>query len=175
MGGASTRPRRRPAGLFDGLVKNQLAGKLVDVKDGVATFTVTGTTEGIDHGAKVALTVSATGKFHTASLRVTELTWKQSDDRDQGAVSPVSRLDATVTVRREVLPTPPPDLADPALAGVPKAEPPVALTHLHCTKTRRAFATGSSTRGTGTSPGRPIRTSFSGSTKWRACSSPRRR
>ncbi|MDB5313262.1 MAG: hypothetical protein JWO38_7464 [Gemmataceae bacterium] len=127
---AVTNPAAQTAGLFDGLVKNQLTGKLVGVKDGVATFTVTGTAEGIEHGAKVGMTVSATGQFHLASMRVVEIAWKQSDDRDQGPVSPASKLEAVVTVRRELLPQLPKELAEPALAGVPGADPPALLTHL---------------------------------------------
>jgi hypothetical protein len=125
-----TNPAAQAAGLFDGLVKNALVGKLTNVKDGVATFTVEGAAEGIEHGAKVALIVSATGKFHLASGRITELTWKQSDDREAGAISPASKVEANITLTREVLAQPPPELADAALAAVPKGDPPAAVTNL---------------------------------------------
>lgn len=102
----------RAAGLFDALSKNALAGKLTAVADGVATFTVTGTAEGIENGGPVTLTVSATGKYHVATGRVVELTWKQTDDRGQGPVSPAAKVEATITLRREVLAAPPAELAE---------------------------------------------------------------
>jgi hypothetical protein len=116
--------------LFDGLVKNGLVGKLTEVKDGRATFAIDGPAEGIEDGARVALSVSAVGKYDLASKRVVELTWKQRDDREQGAASPASRVEATVTLRREVLPQPPKELTDAALAAVPTGDPPAAMTHL---------------------------------------------
>lgn len=116
--------------LFDGLIENKLVGRLVEVKDGAAVFAVEGTAAGIEHGAKVSLTITATGKFDLASKRVTELTWKQKDERDQGPVNPASQLEATVTVRGESLAAPPQPLADAALAGLPKGEVPPILTYL---------------------------------------------
>src|SRR5207248_9100428 len=68
--------------LFDGVIKHALTGKLAEVRDGLAAFTVEATGEGIEQGAKVTLTVSATGKYDPNSRRVVELTWKQKDDRD---------------------------------------------------------------------------------------------
>ncbi|MBY0460967.1 MAG: hypothetical protein K2V38_26910, partial [Gemmataceae bacterium] len=62
---------------FDGLIKNALTGKLTASANGVATFTVEGTAEGIEHGAKVSLAVTATGAFDLAAKRVTSITWKQ--------------------------------------------------------------------------------------------------
>ena len=107
--------------LFDGLIKNALTGKLTDVKDGIATFTITGTTEGIEKGAKIGLTINATGKFHVASNRVIELVWKQSDEREQGPASPASKLEATMILKREVLAQVPKELADVAPMGEPAA------------------------------------------------------
>jgi hypothetical protein len=116
--------------LYDGLIKNALTGKLTEAKDGFATFGISGTTEGIENGAKVAMTINAVGKFHIASSRVVELTWQQADDREQGPVSPASKVEATVILKREVLPQPPKELTDEALATVPKDEPPARLTLL---------------------------------------------
>jgi hypothetical protein len=123
-------PAVQSACLFDGLIANKLAGKLVEVKDGLAVFTVHGTAEGIEHGARVTLSVEATGKFDPAANRVVELIWKQKDEREQGPVNPASQVEATVTLRREVLPGPPAEVGDAALAGVPKDDPSAALTHL---------------------------------------------
>jgi hypothetical protein len=102
--------------LFDAVAKAQLVGKLTGVKDGVATFTVEGTAEGVEDGAKVGLKVTATGTFDLAAGRVTGLTWKQADDRGQGPVTPASRVEATVTLRREFPADGPKELADDAAA-----------------------------------------------------------
>ncbi len=115
---------------FDGLVKNGLTGKLTAAANGLATFTIEGTAEGIEHGAKVTLAVTATGTFDTNAKRITALTWKQKDDREQGPVAPASQLEATVVLKREVLAQAPKELTDVALAAVPKGEVPVAMTFL---------------------------------------------
>jgi hypothetical protein len=112
---------------FDGLVKNALTGKLTATADGKATFTIEGTAEGIEHGAKVTLTVNATGTFDLAAKRITELTWKQKDEREQGPVAPASQVEATVTLKRQPLAEAPKELADAALADVPKGEVPASM------------------------------------------------
>jgi hypothetical protein len=107
--------------LFDAVIKTNLTGKLTAVKDGVATFAIEGTAEGLESGAKVGVTVSATGTFDAAVGGITALTWKQTDDREQGPVNPASKVEATVTLKREGLAEPPKELADAALAAVPVA------------------------------------------------------
>lgn len=126
--------------LFDGLVKNDLKGTLTAAADGKATFTVEGTAEGIENGAKVTLAVAATGTFDTAAKRVVALTWKQKDDRELGPVAPASRIEATVTLTREPLAQPPKELADAALAAVPAGDIPAALTHLRFTDPKGRYA-----------------------------------
>ncbi|HVL13807.1 MAG TPA: hypothetical protein VM529_14660 [Gemmata sp.] len=116
--------------LFDALVKAQLTGKLTAVKDGVATFTIEGTAEGVENGARATATVTATGTFDVAAGRVTELKWTQKDEREQGPVSPASKIEATATLTRESLLELPKELADAALAKVPAGAVPAALTHL---------------------------------------------
>jgi hypothetical protein len=117
------------ASQVDGLIKNGLTGKLTAAADGKATFTIEGTVEGIEHGAKVVLTVAATGTFDTTAKRITALTWKQKDDREQGPVAPASQVEATVVLTRSALAAPK-ELADGALANVPKGAVPAALTDL---------------------------------------------
>jgi hypothetical protein len=123
-------PAAQAAGLFDGLIKNNLTGKLTAVQDGVATFTIEGIAEGIENGAKVALTVAATGKFDLESKRVVALDWKQTDDRQQGPVNPASKVEARVVLKREWLAAEPKELA--GAAGLP-SEPTAVLTHLRYT------------------------------------------
>ncbi len=116
-------PAAQAACQFDGLIKNGLVGKLMEVKDGVATFTIEGPAEGIENGSKVMLAIEARGKFDIAAKRVTELNWKQKDEREQGPVSPASRMDANITLTRSVLAEPPAELTDAALAGIPAGSP----------------------------------------------------
>lgn len=126
--------------LFDGLVKHTLTGKLTAAADGKATFAIEGTAEGIENGARVALAVTATGTFDLAAKRVVALAWKQTDDREQGPVSPASRVEVTVALKREPLAEAPKELADAALAAVPKGEVPAALTLLRHDEPKGRYA-----------------------------------
>src|SRR6185312_4072459 len=98
------------AGLFDSLIKNSLTGKLIEVKDGIATFAITGAMEGIENGAKVTLTIDTVGRFQVDAGRIVALTWKQTDDREQGPASPASKLEAVVLLQREKLAEEPKEL-----------------------------------------------------------------
>ncbi|HEX4607578.1 MAG TPA: hypothetical protein VH092_05170 [Urbifossiella sp.] len=124
-----TNPAAQAAGLFDGLTKNGLRGKFVAAADGKATFTVSGPLEGVENGAKVVLTVDATGTFDVSAGRITDLTWKQTDDRAAGPVTPAAKVEASITVRREFGAGVPAELAAEALAAVP-ADPPAAAGRL---------------------------------------------
>jgi hypothetical protein len=137
--------------LFHGVLKNALIGKLIGMKDGVATFTIEGVAEGIENGAKVALTISATGTFDVAASRVVSLDWKQKDEREQGAVNPASQVEATVTLKRESLEELPKELSDEALGKLPDGDVPPKLTLLrhsdqkgryHITHARDWYLTG---------------------------------
>ena len=105
--------------LFGGLIKAALVGKLVEVKDGVALFEITGPAEGIEAGAHAKLTVSAKGKYDLAAKRLVELTWEQTDDRGQGPASPASEVKATIAVKRTPLAEEPKELSADARAKVP--------------------------------------------------------
>ncbi|QDU19546.1 hypothetical protein [Urbifossiella limnaea] len=89
------------AGLLDKLTRHTLQGKLVSVGNGTAAFAISGTIEGVESGAKVSLVVDATGSFDVSAGRVTALTWKQTDDRAAGPVTPAAKVEATITLRRE--------------------------------------------------------------------------
>jgi hypothetical protein len=115
------------AAQFDGLIKHNLTGKLTASADGKASFTIEGTAEGIEHGAKVTLAVTATGIFDTNAKRIVALTWKQKDDREQGPVAPASQVEATVIVKRQPLAEPSKELGDAALATVPRGAVPATM------------------------------------------------
>jgi hypothetical protein len=125
--------------LLDGVIKTTLVGKLTGVKDGVATFTVEGTAEGIETGAKTSLAVSATGRFDLAAGCVTELVWKQQDERQQGAVNPASLVEATMTLRRQPLAMRPTELSDEAVAMLEDATVPARATDLRQTEPRGRY------------------------------------
>ena len=105
--------------LFQGLIKNELVGKLTEVKDGVATFTIQGRAEGVESGARVGLTVAAQGKYDVTTKRLVELIWEQLDDRDQGPASPATTVKARVEIKRTPLREKPSELGDAARAKVP--------------------------------------------------------
>ncbi|HSQ56463.1 MAG TPA: hypothetical protein VLM40_12040, partial [Gemmata sp.] len=113
--------------LFDVIVKSQLTGKLTTLKDGIASFTVDGTAEGIENGAKTTVTVNATGSFDIAAARITELKWKQKDEREQGPASPASKVEATILLKREALAELPMELSDDAMAKLPQGNIPARL------------------------------------------------
>ncbi len=126
--------------LFDAVIKTQLTGKLTAVKDGMAMFTVEGTAEGIENGAKVTLSVNATGTFDVTAGRITALTWKQKDDREQGPVNPASRVEATITLKRSLLAELPKELSDEVLAKVPEADVPAAMTDIRHVDPKSRYA-----------------------------------
>ncbi len=119
------------ASLLDSLVKNGLTGKLTAIAAGTAAFAIEGSVEGIENGAKATIAVSATGKYDLANKRVVELTWKQTDDREAGPVSPASKVEAVVTLKREPLGAVPKELGDAAIASIPRGDPPPAMTLLY--------------------------------------------
>lgn len=53
-----------------------------------AHFRVMGKASGIDQGAQVKAVVEATGIFDFPSKTITELIWKQTEERDAGPVNP---------------------------------------------------------------------------------------
>ncbi len=115
---------------FEGLISNELNGKLTAVKDGSAIFTVEGTTRGIELGAQAKVTVNATGRYDLLKRRIIALEWKQQDTRDQGPASPAANVETTVTVTRQPIDEPK-ELSDVALAIVPQGnEVPLPLTQL---------------------------------------------
>ena len=118
--------------LFEGLIENGLVGKFVGVENGVATFTITGTAEGIEYGAHAKLTIAAAGTFDTATNRITGLTWEQTDVRGQGPASPATEIKATVTLARAPLAEEPAELSAAAREAVPASDVtvPPAMTRL---------------------------------------------
>jgi hypothetical protein len=115
---------------FDGLLAQDLAGKLDEVKENTATFSLKGTASGIEKGALVKVTVAATGRFDLASKRLVALEWKQKDEREQGPANPASVVESTTTLARAAA-AEPKELGQAALAAVPDGlEAPPGLLNL---------------------------------------------
>jgi hypothetical protein len=124
---------------FEGLTEHSLTGKLTEVKDDSATFTVTGTANGIDVGAQVKLSIEATGTFDLKSKRLVGLEWKQKDEREAGPVSPATRLETKTTMLRKPIEQPE-SLSDVALVSVPGDEKvPAAMLQLEVVDSKNRF------------------------------------
>lgn len=115
---------------FEGVTEHELTGKLEEVTDQVARFSITGPASGIELGALVKLKVEATGRFDLEKKRLVALEWKQTDDREQGPASPSMEATSTTTLTRTPAAVPE-ALADVALVSVPaEFKVPVHLTGL---------------------------------------------
>jgi hypothetical protein len=124
---------------FEALIAHDLTGRLDEVKDGAACFSVTGTATGIELGALAKLTVRATGRFDLLSKRLVSLTWQQKDEREQGPASPAAAVDSTVNLNR-VMVEEPKELSQVALVSVPEGyDPPAALTQLNLRDPKERF------------------------------------
>jgi hypothetical protein len=107
--------------LFDGLTKHDLVGKLVEVKDGSATFSVEGSAEGVEVGATVKLKIALKGTYDLTSKRVTKLTGEETDNREQGPVAPACEVKAVLDVTRTLVADEPAELTAADRANVPAA------------------------------------------------------
>jgi hypothetical protein len=129
---------------FEGLTEHSLTGKLETVKDGLATFTVTGSAAGIDNGALAKLTITATGRFDLNAKRLIGLDWQQKDERDQGPVSPATAMETKIVLKRAAI-AQPDVLSDVALIAVPadfKVPPPLTQLDLRDPKDRYSLLHG---------------------------------
>ena len=116
--------------LFDGLIKHDVKGMLTSIKDGVATWTLAGTAEGLDTGATARVTIKATGTFDVATTRITSLEWEQSDDRDLGPASPAMEVQAKISLKRTALSKEPAELNADVRGKLPGDKIPEALLKL---------------------------------------------
>jgi hypothetical protein len=115
---------------FDATIKSSFTGKLTSLKDGIATFTIDGSVEGLENGSKISLTVAASGEFDAAAGHINSLVWKQKDQRDQGPANPASQVEARITLKRDNIVAGQKELSDESLAAIPDGELPPRLTDL---------------------------------------------
>jgi len=122
-----TNPVAQAICAFEGLISQDLTGKLESVNGDVAVITVTGGASGIELGGMVKLTVQASGKFDLKQKRIVALEWKQKDEREQGPASPATVVETTRTLTRSCLEETPKELSDASLVAIPDGdEPPAA-------------------------------------------------
>jgi hypothetical protein len=115
---------------LEGASESKLEGKLTKIVVDKAHFAITGTVAGVEHGAQVKTKVEAEGVFDLRAKRLVKLEWTQSDERDQGPVSPASSMKVNITVSRKAIDQPA-DMADVALVSVPDGfTPPAEMTHV---------------------------------------------
>ena len=91
---------------FEGLIEHDLKGTMEKLTAEKALFRVMGKASGIDQGAQVKAVVEATGIFDFPSKTITELIWKQTEERDAGPVNPSGTLSSTLTLNRKRTKTP---------------------------------------------------------------------
>jgi hypothetical protein len=86
---------------LEGLVSQDLTGKLESADDDEARISINGTVGGIDLGAQVKQTVSAVLKYDRKQHRLAALEWKQKDEREQGPASPTSIVETVWKMTRQ--------------------------------------------------------------------------
>jgi hypothetical protein len=106
----------------DGLVSQDLRCKLQNVDAGQARVSLFGSVTGISRGAEVKISVEGTYLFDCKLSRIVSVEWKQKDERNQGPVTPASKMETTTTVKRTFGTGPFEALLDGVVATVP-AEP----------------------------------------------------
>jgi len=124
---------------LDGLTSQDLKGTLNAVKNDVAELSIAGAASGIDLGAVAKITITATGSYDIKAGRIINLTWKQTDERQQGPVSPELKLELTATIARTPIAAVN-ELNDFALVPVPTAaRPPASMTNISYQDPERRF------------------------------------
>jgi hypothetical protein len=115
---------------FEGMTEQNLTCKLEEVEGPVARVSLTGWAAGIDLGALVKVEIAATYSFDLQSKHLTQLQWRQKDEREQGPASPATTVQSTILLSRKAIDQPA-TLSNVNLISVPAGfEPPLPLTQL---------------------------------------------
>jgi hypothetical protein len=124
---------------LDGLTEQNLEGKLEAVKNNRALITIVGKAQGINLGAQVAMLVNARLEFDLKAARIVFLEWKETDERQQGPVSPAMSADLTIHLKRTPI-AEPAELGNFALVPIPTTEtPPAKLTGIQHLDAKKRF------------------------------------
>lgn len=104
---------------FEGLSEHTLTGKVITNENGIITFKIEGTASGVESGASVTSTITATGTWVEKIGKINSLSWKQNDNREAGPVNPASKTEMEINIKRTTLETPE-TLNDAALVSIPQ-------------------------------------------------------
>jgi hypothetical protein len=85
---------------LDGVISQDVKGKLESVQGDMARITFSGNVEGISRGAELKTAIDATASFDLKAARLTALEWKQKEQREQGPVTPAAKTESTTTMKR---------------------------------------------------------------------------
>ncbi len=113
---------------LDGLTGHDVTCKLESVEGEQAKLSIAGTASGIDFGAQVKMLINGSAIFNVKEKRIVEIEWKQSDQRDQGPVSPALAADVSVKLKRSPI-AEPMELSKFALVPIPPGNAPANLTN----------------------------------------------
>jgi hypothetical protein len=113
---------------LDGLISQDLTCTLDHVTKNVAHVTLGGSAAGIDMGASVKMKIAGSYQFDIATRRIVALEWKQSDQREQGPISPGFQAEIVTKLKRSPI-DPVQELNDFALVKIP-SEPSEKVTRL---------------------------------------------
>lgn len=103
---------------FEGLIEQDLSGKVVEIQGDQVTFAIDGKASGIDLGAMVKAKIEARGTFDSKTKTITSLEWKQTEEREPGPVNPSATLTSTLKLSRQRIEAPE-TLSENALAKFP--------------------------------------------------------
>jgi hypothetical protein len=124
---------------FDAVGDHAVKGKLESVRDGSASFRITGKAKGVELGALVKIEIDAVGTFDVKAGRLVKLEWKQKDEREQGPANPESKVETTTTLTRTPVERPE-ELSDAALKGLPAGfKVPEYLTYLEFVHAKKVY------------------------------------
>ena len=113
-----------------GLTSQNVEATLTSVSGSIAHVQLVGDVKGIDLGANVGLIVNGKLEFDTSVQRITSVEWHQTDDRQQGPISPAMSANVTIKLKRTAIKTPF-QLNENALVPIPDAKtPPSHLTNI---------------------------------------------
>ncbi len=106
---------------LEGVISQDVKGKLEKVQGDAARLTFAGSVDGIAYGAEMKATVAATCTFDMKAQHITALEWKQTEERQHGPVSQHIKAESTTTMNR-TFGTKAAELSDAVVGQLP-AEP----------------------------------------------------
>lgn len=115
---------------FEGIENHDVNASIIDIGSDNISIKIEGSAIGVESGAQVKSTISGKATFAIKQGVITELSWKQTDDRDQGPINPASKTEMTVELKREICETPQ-ELSESALVSIPEGfQVPQLMTYL---------------------------------------------